>query len=295
MDIILYPVIIFAFVLQTAFIKVFNERYNENLASYSMFYAASSVITVACLIAWAGGVPKIAHPMTIVFGVAFGTLFMATLLVYGMAMKTGPLSYTTLLFSAGMVIPVIAGVLLFHDRMSFLQAIGFVLILVTFYVVSKQKADPGTGAKINSKWLFFVSLTFLGNGLLGFLSKSHQYLYPGDDKILYMAIGFATTAVLSSIMLLFFTVLKKQKIEAVRSPGLYTSIIVMGLTSTVGNKLVMDLIGSVPVGVLFPIVNGGVMLVVILMSRVVFREAITRRKAVGIVVGLTAIIFLSLG
>jgi multidrug transporter EmrE-like cation transporter len=57
----------------------------------------------------------------------------------------------------------------------------------------------------------------------------------------------------------------------------------------------MGLMGRMPAGVLFPIINGGTMLVVILVSRAVFGERITRRKFVGIAVGLAAILLLSLG
>jgi drug/metabolite transporter (DMT)-like permease len=250
---------------------------------------------VLFLTIWAGGWPKTVNPLTIVFGVGFGVLFIVTLLFYGMALKTGPLSYTSLLFSAGMVIPVLSGVLVFHDRMSVLQGIGFALILLTFYIVSKQKVSADASTRVNPKWLLFVSLTFLCNGLLGFLSKSHQYLFPGEDKILFLVWGFATAGVCALGMLLFFTVVKKQKIEALRKPAFYGNIAAMGLTNTAGNKLIMDLMSVIPVGVLFPIVNGGVMLVVILMSRVVFGESISRRKAVGITVGLAAIILLSVG
>jgi len=289
----IFAVAISAFVIQTVFIKIYNEKYMFNMACYSFFYLTSSVLTVALLLIFAGGMPVGVHPETIILGISFGMLFVFTIMIYGKAMRTGPLSYTTLLFSAGLVIPVVSGLLFFKESMNIVQIIGFILILVTFYIVSAQKENHENG-KVNLKWLILAFLTFLCNGFLGLMSKTQQYLLPDQDKSAYLMIGFTTGAVMSLAILLYQLIVKRERIEPIRKPGLYIVILGIGITNALGNRLVMDLISKIPAGMLFPILSGSVMLLVILVSGIIFAEKITFRKVTGIAIGLGAIIMLSL-
>ena len=103
MNYLLVLACIFIFVFQTISFKEFNRSHMKNIASYFLFnfiYFCMVVFIVLIL----GGFKEL-KPYTLWLGMSFGTLFVGTILCYMKAMETGPLSYSALFFSFGLVIP----------------------------------------------------------------------------------------------------------------------------------------------------------------------------------------------
>ena len=83
-------------------------------------------------------------PATLRHGIAFGVLFALTILFYNLAIASGPLSYTTFYFSASMLVPAFAGVLLFGEALTFTLAAAVALFLAAFWCLN---VAPGGAQK----------------------------------------------------------------------------------------------------------------------------------------------------
>lgn len=65
-----------------------------------------------------------------------------------------------------------------------------------------------------------------------------------------------------------------------------------GICFAVLNRLNLYLSGVVDSAVFFPIVNGGSLILTMIAAIVVFRERLTRKQWIGIVLGVLAVFFL---
>ena len=196
---LLFMIILFA--VQTIDFKEFNRVYMKNPASYFLFNFLYFCIVVLIFVATKAGRYSF-HPYTLLIGACFGVLFTIAMYCYLKAMEAGPLSYTTLLFSMGLIIPVIFGLLFWNEKISMYQIAGLMLLSVTFYIGSASAG--GGGRKINLKWLILSFFAFLGNGVLMSMGKLHQVIMPGREINEYLIIAFGVAALFSLAGFVFF-------------------------------------------------------------------------------------------
>jgi drug/metabolite transporter (DMT)-like permease len=73
-------------------------------------------------------------------------------------------------------------------------------------------------------------------------------------------------------------------------------LLVAGAAATTGfgNRIVVYLAARVPGVVMFPVINGGVVILSIVISVLLFKEKLSRRGLLGLILGTLAICLLSL-
>jgi drug/metabolite transporter (DMT)-like permease len=143
MNYILIVTAILIFTVQGISFKEFSRSYMRNFSSYllfNFFYFSIVALTMLFLKPDFKGI----HIYTSIFAACFGLLFIATMLFYMKAMESGLFSYTTLIFSFGITIPIIFGALLWKEEIGIVQSAGLSLLFVTFYIGNRQKNTIGT-------------------------------------------------------------------------------------------------------------------------------------------------------
>lgn len=263
----------------------------KNLASYFTFNSLYFVIVVVLMMAL-NTRPEGISLQTLLIAVPFGILFVVTILLYMKAMEHGPLSFSSLLFSFGLLMPILYGVLFFHESVSLLQITALVLLFLTFYLGSVS-TESGS-RKFNAKWLILCIWALIGNGFIMVLAKAHQMLSPGREVKEFLIVGFGTAAVLSLLIML-----RQRYIAGQRTPHLVQwkfALLVLGagITTAFGNQIVLELSGRLPAIIQFPVMNGGIVLMSSVLSVLVFREKLTRRKWMGLALGLVALVIICL-
>jgi drug/metabolite transporter (DMT)-like permease len=282
---------IFIFVFQTISFKEFNRSHMKNIASYFLFnfiYFCMVVFIVLIL----GGFKEL-KPYTLWLGMSFGALFVGTILCYMKAMETGPLSYSALFFSFGLVIPILYGLFFWNETISTLQLVGLLLLLITFYIGNESTGGDGE-KKWGGKWLAFCILSFLGNGALMVISKGHQIIMQGQGLIEFLIISFGTAAFISLLLFLWNYLRHKQEVKHFKSWSLAWVIIVAGVSTAIGNWLALILTTRIPSVVQYPSINGGTVFLSTIASSVIYKEKLSKKAAIGLAVGLIALILLSL-
>ncbi len=247
-----------------------------------------AVITLIFLPAFRG-LPGVS-PATVLLAITFGITFIVTIVAYSKAMSLGPLGYTALFFSGGLLVPVVTGSLLWNEPVKAVQVVGFILLLLSF-VLATQANDNKKSAGL--AWFLFSLLTFFANGSLGALLKSHQMLVPGQEIAEFMLIAFSVALVLSLFMLALDARAHPRSRQIQTLPW-WALCIALGAITAFGNQLILVLSGQVVSIILFPVVNGGVLLLTALASRIFFSESFSRRGVFGFAFGIAALIILSL-
>lgn len=289
---ILILVALFAFALQTICFRQFNRYFMKNLTSYFIFNALFYTIVAVSYIAIKTSFNY--HRYSIIFGLIFGLVFVSTMFFYMKGMETGPLSYTSLLYSLGLIIPVICGLLFWGEKIGLLQSTGLLLLLAAFYLGSSTAPAEGVKKGINLKWFAFTFTAFLGNGFLMTITKTHQVLLPGKQVMEFLFIGFATAAVASIIPAVIMLLFRKQDLHHLKNRNFVLIVIATGITTAVGNMIMFILAGRMDGVILFPAVNGGVVILSAIASLLLFKEKLGRKGYMGLAAGMAALIMLSL-
>jgi drug/metabolite transporter (DMT)-like permease len=273
---------------QTVCFKFFNRTYMKNFASY-FFFNFLYFGTVVLIFLISSGFPKVIDPYTWSLGVSFGVVFVVTIFCYMKAMETGPMSYSSLFFSFGLLVPVVFGTFLWNEKISMTQFFGLALLLITFYLCSG--ASGNKLQSISSKWAIFCAIAFLGNGSLMTLAKEHQILLPGQQVGSFLIIAFGTSALLSFV-LFGLSYFKKQTVAHLKKLPFVLVVLGAGVTTAFGNQLAMYLNSRVPSILQFPVINGGVVILSAVASILFFGENLTIKGKIGLGLGIAALVFL---
>lgn len=229
--------------------------------------------------------------ITIFLGVIFGVFFAVCEYSYMRALVIGPMSYTSLFLSCALVIPVIAGVAFWEEKMKAIQVIGIILLLLSF--VLGLKTD-GEEKRANVKWLFFSILTFFSNGMVSVMQKTQQMLVGDTQNHEFMVVSFVTAMILLwSIWLIQKRRQKGGTLQMAEIKNAIPFIAAAAVASTVGNQLVLQSAARIDAGVMFPVMNGGILILCSLAAVVIFKEKLTKKQWIGMGAGIVAVLLIS--
>lgn len=257
--------------------------------------AFSGVVAVGFWIWGAAAGIRIGAP-TFWYGVLFGAVLIATIACYYYAMHTGPLSYTSFFYSASMVIPSLAGVLIWHDEFRWTAAAGIALFLAAFYFISVPGSRESGGG--NRKWLLLCLATWLLNGGLSVIVKAQQMAMKGEEASSMTTVAFSSACVFSFAAYGILTALSGKTKEirpdllGLRSAAL--PLLALAVGNGGGNLTITYLSSRVSSAYLFPVVLGGMMVAVTVYSVLVLKEKINKYGVAGLLTGVAALLVLNI-
>jgi len=258
-----------------------------------IFTALSSITAAAVLLCW-GGIGQIST-YTLLLGVAFGAITAIQGITNFAALQCGPMSYTTVIISFSTLISALSGVMFFgEDPLGWAQIVGIALMLGSFVLAVKNDGDEKS---VNLKWFLLSLVAFVSTGGIGIMQKVHQNSEHKNELGAFLIVAFVISAVISAI----FTVFVKhgeQKTDNMPDKGArlnWTAVSVMlicGAFVAVNNKFNLYLSGVMDSAVFFPVVNGGGLVLATVAALLVFKEKLTGKQWVGVVLGTASVIFL---
>ncbi len=233
--------------------------------------------------------------VTLLYGSLWGSVCVVTEITYFLAMQSGPLSYTSFIFSASMVIPTLVGAVIWKETIAPLQWVGIVLFLAAFYLICVPGAE-GSG-KIKKSWLPLCLAAFFSNGLLALFIKAQQIELAGGESSQMMAVSFGSCGLVAFLAFLIWAPIMREKLfpPQVRTGMKKALLPILGIAASngAGNGFVTYLSSRVPGALMYPCILGGSMLLVTLFSAIGLREKVNRWGWLGLGVGLAAMIVLN--
>lgn len=275
-----------ACLLGTIIRKFYTDKTGGNLRRIYLFNIITSLLTCLILLVW-GGLGSVSW-FTLLLACLFGFITVAQTVFQLKALDAGPMSYTTVICSFSSLISALSGAMFFGETLGIMHIIGMVLMAGSFLLAVEKK----DGQKATSlRWLVFCIITFFCTGGIGIMQKLHQSsAYSHElNAFLVIAFGFSSVASLPLMLAAPKGDVKQDKKTAWLLIG---SLIVCGVCIALNNKWNLYLSGVMESAVFFPIVNGGGMVLNTLAAVLFFREKLTWKQWVGIVLGTASVIFL---
>lgn len=217
------------------------------------------------------------------------------------AVELGSVTITSLFINGNFIIPTIFGSIYYRETVHFLQIIGIVVMLISF-AIGVEKED---GKSFNFKWLFCVIGGIVSTGLLGIVQKIYGIEYSSKYSLdSFFAVSFLIIVAISlAVSLICYAQRKTKNKLAVNTEVKISwldkkSLIItlfLGLVLGYHNKFCTYLSGVLPSALYFPIINGGVIVLVAVASAILFKEKLNKRQILSTLIGFVSIILISIG
>lgn len=265
--------------------KYYTNKGSAQLSGGFVFNAVG-YLTAAVILLCQGGFGA-ASVFTIVLGVVFGAVTALQGIANIAALQVGPMSYTSVIVSFSTLISALSGVMFFDESLGWAQIVGIVLMLASFMLAAKNSGDE---KRANLKWLLLCLVAFAATGGIGVMQKVHQSSEFRNELNAFLIIAFASSAVFCTI---FAVILKKREERNTYASGKMLGVMVAsGVCVAVNNKLNLYLSGVMDSAVFFPIVNGGGLVLTTLAALLLFREKLSKKQWIGVVLGIASVVFL---
>lgn len=273
----------------------FVKKYDSAADKY-LFIAFGCVVSVAVLFLF-GGI-KTLSLFTFLTACGFGALTLIQSYFMLRAYDTGSFAYTSVIVSLSTIIPAFSGAIFWGETLYPAQIVEIVLLVACFMLcVGKDREKK----QMSIKWLSYVLIAFLSTGFIGVMQKVHQSSAYADELNGFLIISFAISAISSGICAV---VALKRKTDGQKSAVyeekktengiIYIALIILsGVGVALNNVINLYLSGKVDSAVFFPVVNGGGLILVTLCAVVLYREKLSVKQWIGIVVGIISVVFLS--
>lgn len=288
MTVFLTVVLAVAMFLQGIGFKLYARKTksgNEALMN-SFNFLLSFVIVVVYLLFTAQSIDV----NSVLYGIPYGVFFVAMVFFYNKSMACGKISFANFVLGMAMLIPIVVGALFLDETVSPLQIGGIVLFLVASYFVcfGQGKDDK----QMNKKAVIYGLLAFLSSGCMSVFIKVISGIDSSVDQVQMLASALLTGFVLMTI--LFACQKGFVRIgEYLSQRWFWWSLLIVVISTAVGNVMYVKLVVVVSGAVFFPIASGLPMLLGALVSPL-FKEKLSVKTTVGIVLGIVAIVLLNL-
>jgi drug/metabolite transporter (DMT)-like permease len=225
--------------------------------------------------------------------VALGLGFIFILVFYTAALtaqKAG-LAVTSIAGKMSMVIPILLGIIVFHDHVDLIRITGISIALIAFYLTSIS-VNPDGEEKVKTNNRIYPILLFIGTGIVDSLIKiSQEYFITKENENLYYTLLFGSAGFFGLIAIGYRWIRIDEKVKLKNILG----GILLGITNYFSlSYLVKCLATSGAESVIvFSVVNMLVVIISSLIAFTVFGEKPSGTKVSGITLALIAILLLA--
>lgn len=274
--------------------NVCRKYYTDKLlatVSGGFLFNAVGCITAAVILLCLGGFGD-ASVFTILLGLLFGAVTAFQGITNILAFGCGPMSYTSVIISFSTLISALSGLMFFGESMGWAQIVGIVLMLGSFVLAAKKGSEEEK--KANLKWFLLCLAAFAATGGIGIMQKVHQSSQYSSELNAFLVIAFISSAIFCAL----FAVILNQKTNTVKKHNskhiwlMLGIMLVSGVCVAINNKFNLYLSGIMDSAVFFPIVNGGGLVLTTLAAVWLFKEKLSKKQWVGIVLGILSVVFL---
>ena len=217
-----------------------------------------------------------------------GFWFIFTYLLMTASTQRSGVTITSLSSKLSVVLPTLAGVVLFSERLNFVATMGIVLALVAlFLVVGGGKRDAINRVSTNR---LLPILIFFGTGTGDILMKLTEQRNQGDNMSFMIAFIYFIAMLFGILIVAYDLIRGKSKWQWKNAIG-GIGLGVINFFSTFCVYHAMRCFDNV---VLFPIYNIGVVSLTALTGWLLFKEKLTWKNYLGLAIAIIAVILITL-
>ena len=181
----------------------------------------------------------------------------------------------------GVLVPTVAAVLLFQERMKWFQLAGAVLAVVAIVLINMENGEVSRGRR--KQWL---AILLLVSGFADTMANIFDKTGPSVLKNLYLFCTF-----FAALLIAWALVLKKR--QQITTTDLLCGLLI-GIPNYYSARFLLLSFESVPAVVAYPVFSVGTLIVISTTGAVFFRERLSRQKKVALLLILASLVMLNI-
>ena len=254
---------------------------------YFMLQKLLAAVSAVILLLVGGEFSKIDLPTVIYSGLSGIMLVVAS--ACGLyAMRAGTMALTSMFSTAGLIVPCIAGIVLYDEKMSFMQWLGVVMFLgASFLLISSSKKMK---ANFSFKTVLLLIGSLISNGVTMMLQTMFKREIVGGSVTAFSFLSFIIPALILLIFMGGYKLKVPEQCQEKMEKKLVMLTVVSAIALFIVNQLATMAADKVQPVVLFTFINGGNTIIAAVMAALIFKEKFTVKSVLGILLGLGALV-----
>lgn len=282
--IFIFLTILFSSLIFVAF-KLFPRFKIDNFQALTINYLAASTIGIIIL-GSEFNYEMIITKSWLPFSLFIGFVFIFTFILFALSSQKAGVAITAVFSKMSVIIPVIAGIVLYSEKLNILIILGIISTFSAFILIFYKKGKN----KIQISIIILPIVIFFANGLIDTLLKYVEHHHITGDYTLFLTMIFITSLIIGSIISLFRYFKAKQSFTVQSIIG-GTFLGLFNYSTTYFMLLAMNRFES---NVLFPLQNVGIVMLSALLGIFFFREKLSLINWIGIFLSILAILLIAL-
>lgn len=213
------------------------------------------------------------------------------------AVRTGAYMMVDVFLTLGVVVPVLACRVFFAEAVRLNQIVGILLLVVAAYIMCTYNNAIGK-AKLTPGSLLLLTICGIANGITSFSQKWFRYESTADVSVY----NFYTYVFSAVLLFLCWTVVHEKTAPATKTTRdrkavikkLALYVVVMSLCLFLHSFFSTMAAGYLTSSQLYPLMQGGALVLSMIMCALCFGEKITGRCVLGICVAFAALLCINL-
>ena len=264
--------------------KVSAERQCNTAWTTFSFMATVAVLSTILFGLSETGVPDI--PFLLFIALVNSASFLVATLTHIEALKHIPTGVAYPIIRLSTIIVVIFSIVYFKDPLSLWQIVGIVLAMAVIFILTRDLHPDQETRKNIKRGILFVFISLLAGAVASISSK---FAAVHTHKMAYIAVSYTAATLVS------FALREKFQTEEAESNHRDAILIglVMGIINLAGYYTFLKALSAGPLSIIASI--GGMHFVIaILLSRLIYKERLTRWRLLGLFLTIVSIILLRL-
>lgn len=274
--------------------KLYSSNYPGESRQASPVYSVYYCLIVAAATLAASGFAPAISPTTVIFGL-FNS---AALIAYNTSLirsaERGPYSVVMIVsLFGGILVPLASSALFFRGKPGITQWAAIGIVLVSFLFLNHEGGGKRLRDSVRPGFFAYCGLLFLSNGIYGAILDAQQTVLSGTENNGLTVVTYTSAGLISLVLLL---VSRRRRAFADLKLNVKSTVYMLVCAGcvTAGIMITMFALSKMNVGVLYTAENGGVLLLSVLVSALVFKERLTATRIIGAVLATAGVVLLSI-
>jgi len=264
--------------------KVSAERQCNTAWTTFSFMATVAVLSTVLFGLSETGVPDI--PFLLFIALVNSASFLVATLTHIEALKHIPTGVAYPIIRLSTIIVVIFSIVFFKDPLSLWQIVGIVLAMAVIFILTRDLHPDQETRKNIKRGILFVFISLLAGAVASISSK---FAAMHTHKMAYIAVSYTAATLVSFALREKF---QTEEAEPNHRDAIFIGL-VMGIINLAGYYTFLKALSSGPLSIIASI--GGMHFVIaILLSRLIYKEKLTRWRLLGLILTIVSIILLRL-
>ena len=279
---------ILLFNLLVVFFKLF-EKYNvDNLQALIANYFTSGILSLL-LLNENDNIVSSLNSEWFIHAIILGILFISIFNIYALGVQKIGVATTSVINKMSFIIPVIFSIVFYENELFSINIFfGVMLALIGIYLSSTNNSS----FKFDNKYLWIIFIIFFGQGVVDIVLNDSKFYIPKNENILFFLILFLS-ATTTGILILF----AKKQLRFLKIKNLLWGA-VFGIPNFFSIFYFLKALQSDyfidKSYLIFPLTSVGIVVTTTILGMLLYKEILTRRNLIGIVIAIVSILIISL-